>query len=317
MAFIRRWMKGDREYRAIVKSVWSRERKRSEQQVLKWLGRVDLPAEKFFLSSSLRGDEEKFLLEAVERRRSLLVHGEWGVGKSYLAQRLAQLIRDSGGRSHYEPWSTPAGGFVRSVAEAVGVETETEEGKRRTQAEILGEIGPALVESQTVLLIDKAHNIPVAVRNSIEQWLETGAQIYLFATTPKRADMWLKFPRWELRPFSPEQSIKLITAAADHHRVQLDRDRARELATLANGNPQFLIRSVLEHDLAIESPADQNEWIDGTPLVIAGLALLLVIRYLGQGMGDRNLIIMGGIASVLIRVTVLWTGRVSKRSSKV
>ena len=318
MAFIRRWTQGDREYRALVKSVWNREKKRSEPIVLKWLGRssVTVEAEKFSLSMSLREIEENFLLRATERRRSLLVHGEWGVGKTFLARRLALLIRESGSKAHYEPWSTPAGSFIKSLATAMEVPTETEAGKRRTQAEMCEEIGPELVHSKTILIIDKAHAIPTGVRNWIESWLESGAIIYLFATTPKRSDTWLKFPRWELGPLNAIASYKLVRAAATHYGVKVSEHRARELATISNGNPQFLIRGVLEDDIGADEVIDQTEWIDGTPLVVGMLAMLLIIRYLGQGTGDRNLVIMGGIASVLIRVMVLWTGRMSRRSTK-
>jgi hypothetical protein len=40
MAFIRTFKQGKRTYRAVMKSVWNREKKRSEQRIIKWLGRT-------------------------------------------------------------------------------------------------------------------------------------------------------------------------------------------------------------------------------------------------------------------------------------
>lgn len=319
MAYIRTWRRAGREYRAICKSVWNRQKKRSEQQVIKWLGRSpdqesDQP---FDLSMSLREDAEAFLFQAAQRRRSMLIHGEWGIGKSFLAKRLTLLLKDAGMNAHYEPWSSPAGPFIAAIADALDIDTCDDDGKRKTQAVILAECGPELVHSRTVLIIDKAHAIPATLRNAIEQWLENGATIFLFGTTPRRADTWLKFPRWELRPLDAIATAKLIGAASEHYQVKLSGDRARELATTTNGNPQYAIRAVLEHDIGTETPNDQTEWIDGTPLVIAALAGLIIIRYLGQGTGDRNLIVMGGIATVLIRILSLWFGRMSRKDSKI
>ncbi len=60
-----------------------------------------------------------------------------------------------------------------------------------------------------------------------------------------------------------------------------------------NGNPQFLIRSVLDMDIQAEDDPDQAEWIDLSPLVMMGLCLLIALRFIGQGLSDRNLVIMG------------------------
>jgi hypothetical protein len=323
VAFVRQWKQGDRVYRALVQSVWNRDLKRPEQVVLRWLGRTEISdtGEADSLSRSFRSAEENFLVETASCRRSLLVYGAWGVGKSFLAQRVTTQLREARVKALYFRWSTPAGVFIKGICEALGVVTERENqsGKpvRVPQAELLEAIGPALVEQQAVLLLDKAQQIPVAIRNWIEVWLEAGATILLFGTLPRKAEIYLKFPRWELRPLEPIQSEQLVRAAAEHYGLTVSRAQRRQLATIGNGNPQFLIRAVQEALLGTEHQMDQSEWIDGTPLVIGALALLLIARYLGQGWSDRNLIVMGGIASVLMRVLALWSRRLSRAESRI
>lgn len=319
MAFIRTFHQGKRQYQALVQSVWNRDKKRSEQRVLKWLGRTSEPVseENFSLSMSFRSTEEKFLVAALSKKRAMLMHGEWGVGKSFLAQRVCLLLKEAGYSAHYFRWTQPQGEFIKSICQALDLKTETEDGKRITQAELLTNIGIDLRGGQHILAIDKAHNIPLVVRNHIEVWLEGGAVILLVATLPKRAEMYLKFPRWELKPLEYFHSFRLVIAAAAHFKVKLNYRQARELATHANGNPQLLIRAVSEHDIGVLGDPDQPEWIDGTPFVLAACIGLAIIRYVGQGLSDKNLMVMGGISILIIRLFQIFTLRASRSRSKI
>jgi|GEM_PF-5342269 len=100
MAFIRTFKQGGRQYRALVKSVWNKALQRSEQRIIKWLGRSQ-EEHNIPLSRSFREREEKFLLGVLGRRRSLLMHGAWGVGKTFLVQRVCHLLNEQGHHAHY------------------------------------------------------------------------------------------------------------------------------------------------------------------------------------------------------------------------
>ena len=236
MAFIRTFKQGSRQYRALVKSVWNKARQRSEQHIIRWLGRSE-EAATVPLSRSFREREEKFLLTVLGRRRSLLMHGAWGVGKTFLAQRVCHLLNEQGHRAHYFRWTSPVGDFLKAICQALAIETEEfdEEGdksRRKTQAELLEEIGGTLQEEPVVLIVDKAHDIPKQLRNHIELWLENGAVILLTGTLLPRKALFLKVPRWELAPLDARQSLQLVRAAAEHFQVNLARSQHQALAGL-------------------------------------------------------------------------------------
>jgi hypothetical protein len=323
MAFIRTIRQGKRTYRAIVRNIWDKTAKKHRQQVVKWLGRTGetVPAEDLPITMSCRSTEEKYLFSVLTRRRSLLVHGAWGVGKTFLAQRVCLLLKEGRYSAHFFRWATPQGQFIKDICEALGIPTEKDNGDgemvRIPQAQLLQDIGLTLVEEQHILILDKAHSIPAQIRNHIEVWLEQGAVLLLVGTLPAKKELYLKFPRWELKPLDRTQSLKLVQAAARHYGVKLPYQQARELATKGNGNPQFLIRSVLDMDIQAEDDPDQAEWIDLSPLVMVGLCLLIALRFIGQGLSDRNLVIMGGMGAIAARVGYLVMARTNKKHSKI
>jgi hypothetical protein len=273
------------------------------------------------VEAPLRICEQKFLIDALSRRRSLLLYGQWGVGKTWLALRVQQQLCQEGLTARYFPWTSPVGDFVKAIAQALEIETTKTNlaGKevRCTQAEILTAIGKQLIETGDILILDKAHSIPVTLRNYIEQWLEQGATIFLVATLPASKELYLKFPRWELKPLDYQSSYRLLLTAASQLGIKISQPELRQLATKGNGNPQFLIRSVVESDIHAESDPDQREWIDLSPVVLIGLCLTIVLRYAGQGMNDTNLIIMGGLATIAVRIGILMTGKISKQRARI
>jgi hypothetical protein len=323
MAFIRTIRQGDRLYRAVVKNTWDKTLKKPRQKVVKWLGRAgeSVLAEDLPITMSCRSKEEKYLFSVLAKRRSLLVHGQWGVGKTFLAQRMYRILNDAGHPAHYFRWTSPIGEFIKQICEALTIATQhiDDEGKtkRKTQAELLEEIGGTLHDDPQILIIDKAQDIPKGLRNHIEVWLENGACILLMATLPKKAEMYLKVPRWELKPLDQTQSLKLVLASSRHYSVKLKPYQARELATKGNGNPQFLIRSIAEIDIQAESDPDQAEWIDGSPIVLSLLGGLMMLRYLALGLSDRNLMVMAGMGIGMAAIARVMISRASKKRTKI
>ncbi len=317
-------------YQALLRSVWDKEKKQPRQRVIRWLGRVDNKDTRFQMNEagteteetisvtrSFRSKEEKFLIDVLKRKRSILLYGNWGVGKTFLAQRVAEQLKAEGVQPFYFRWSSPQGTFISAIADALNVETKAENDKgkpiKRNQNEVFDDIGEALAKGRKVLIVDKAQSIPVSLRNQFEVWLEQGATILLCATLPKRAELFLKFPRYELLPINRTDSAHLVRATANSYGLKLKSSTVNELVTLGNGNPQFLMRAVAENDIGSVSDPDQAEWIDGTPIVIGALCLLLLLRFIGRGMNDQNLVLMGGISMVILRLAMLTVSRVSKK----
>jgi hypothetical protein len=58
-------------------------------------------------------------------------------------------------------------------------------------------------------------------------------------------------------------------------------------------------------------------YIDGTSFFVAALSLVAIARFIGLGMGDKGLYIVGGIAMVLtITLRVFFTA-INRKSSKL
>lgn len=283
---------------------------------------LDAFLENFSLEMTCRSNEEKYIFDILTKRQSLLLHGQWGVGKSFVAQRVTNLLQKAGHKAHYFRWSTPAGDFVKEICKALDLKTqnvdeETEKATRIPQAQLLNDIGAEIRGGQHIIILDQAHSIPVAIRNHIGVWLESGAVLLLVATLPKRSEIYLKFPRYELPPLDYQRSVKLVLAAVRHYDIKLTSNQVRELATHGNGNPQFLIRAVKEQNIGILADPDQNEWIDGTPIVLGLLALLMVLRVVGMGLSDRNLIVMGGLGTAAMRLTQITVVRMSSKRGRI
>ncbi|NJP11402.1 MAG: ATP-binding protein [Leptolyngbyaceae cyanobacterium RU_5_1] len=319
MPFIRTIKRGKKTYRAIVKNFWDKRTKKHRQRMVKWLGRTGETVQQndLVITMSCRSSEEKYLFGVLNRRRSLLLFGSGGVGKTFLAQRVCLLLTEAGKKVYYFPWTTPQGEFIKELCRVLEIETQKGNGTRITQSQLLKEIGTVLVQQDAVLIIDKAHSIPVQLRNYIEVWLEQTAVILLVGTLPPKKEMYLKFPRWELKPLDQVQSIKLVSASARHYRVKLSQQQLRELAVRGNGNPQFLIRSVIDWDVKGDDDPDQAEWIDLTPAVMVALCGIILLRFIGQGMSDKNLVVIGGMAAIALRVAFILLSRMNKKHTRI
>lgn len=329
--FIRNFQTSAGTYQALVRSRWHKGKQQSRQSVVKWLGRVssvvtwthnDAGECEQVEFGSFRQSETAFLCDALQRRRSLLLHGAWGVGKTYVAEQVAARLRGAGLRVCLVRSASPAGQFVAAMADALGLDlmTENDNGKprKKPQADVLAEIGDALTtDEKTVLIVDKAQSIPVTLRNYFELWHERGATLLLCATLPRRAELFLKFTRYELKPLPQLAAKQFVSAACAVWRVSLTPSERAEVLAHGNGNPQFLLRGLYERELSLVSEPDQTEWIDGTPLVIAALVGLIALRYVGRGLGSEALMIAGGVAFAVLRLMRLTLRRGNRNSRTI
>ena len=265
----------------------------------------------------LRNSEKIFITETLMRGQALLMFGDWGVGKTHLALQ----IKDSIPNSIYLPWASPVGDFVKALAGYLSIDpTRQSNGRdvRKTQQELLVEIGDELAKTKPVLIIDKAQSIPVTLRNHAEQWIDRSVPILLVATLPQGRELYLKFPRWKLKPLSYWDSYRLVKELAVQKGVELSNHQIRAIASKGNGNPQLLLRAVNEKSIDIETEVDAaTDWIDLTPVVLVMLCLLIVLRYIGQGVNNSNLVIMGGLAAVVARIGYMLSTKVSKKQSQI
>jgi hypothetical protein len=70
--------------------------------------------------------------------------------------------------------------------------------------------------------------------------------------------------------------------------------------------------------LGLETTApDHTEWIDGTPLLLAVLLVFSVIRFLGRGLHQTDLYLLGGFLAVGIGIVRLLLASLPRKSEKL
>lgn len=245
----------------------------------------------------------------------MLVVAEAGMGKSHLARSVAEALRQSSVHVALVMPSTPKQ-TVLDIATQLGVVVVNDDGKQLTQAQLQADIAAFLFQQPAVLLIDDAHRLPVSLRVWLEQLLARGQPLALFATHPPRKDIFLKLPRLELKPLAHAQIRALMRAAADEQTLALSPGKLASLQERAGGNPMLARRVLDEERLGLEETApDHTQWIDGTPLLIAGLLVLSAIRFIGRGLHQTDLYLLGGILAVAVGIVRLLLASLPRKSN--
>jgi hypothetical protein len=108
-------------------------------------------------------------------------------------------------------------------------------------------------------------------------------------------------PRLELEPLTPDQIRTLMYAEATAHGMAINPGKFADLQQRVGGNPALARRVIHEELLGIgeDQSTDHRQYIDGTPFLIALLSTIGIVRFIGIGLGDKALYLIGGIATLL------------------
>ena len=160
-----------------------------------------------------RSKEKKRIVAALLANSSLLVVSEPGAGKSFLAQAVKEELE-----AQNFLVAAPSIGTVKQVlldiANALGVDVETLEGKTMNTQQLQSAIRERICRRQHALFLDQqiaflvlddAHRFPVSLRCWLEQLHTQGQPMLLLATYPPARDIFLKLPRIQLEPLSDHE----------------------------------------------------------------------------------------------------------------
>jgi hypothetical protein len=140
----------------------------------------------------------------------------------------------------------------------------------------------------------------------------------LLATRPPRRDVFLKLPRIELKPLDRQPIRELMKAAAAELGVDLTPSQLARLQERAGGNPMLARRVIREEYLGLEDTSpDHSEWIDGTPLLIAGLMIFVVLRFIGRGIHSNDLYLLGGVLTVAVGIARVLLMALPRATNKI
>ena len=264
-----------------------------------------------------RKREKKRLVAALLANSSLLVISEPGAGKTFLAEAVVEELTDQAFLV-----AMPQIGTVKQVlleiAESLEVDTETLEGKAMNTQQLQEAISEFLSEKIAFLILDNAHRFPASLRCWLEQLHAQGQPMLLLATYPPARDIFIKLPRIELEPL-PNQIIReIMEDEAESLGIQLNPGQLADLQQRTGGNPMLARRTVKEEYLGLEGNAlDHTQWIDGTPLLIAGLMCFMILRFLGLGFNNTSLYLLGGILTVAVGVIRIMIYSLPRQSGRL
>lgn len=268
----------------------------------------------------LRRTETDRIVEAVLSSDSLLVLGEPGSGKTTLAKTVKARLEQEGYDVALANYSGAAKETLTAIADQLGVSlvTDDDKPKQLTAAQLRENLLERLKQSHTVLIADDAHRWSASLRYWLEDVLRAGGLLLMLASNPPAKDVFTKVPRIELEILKDDEIRSLMKAEGESYNLKLD---ARELADLqqrAGNNPALAKRVIREAALGISegSTGDHHQYIDGTPFLIAMLMLLGIVRFVGLGLGDRVLYVMGGLltlAAVIVRAVLYASNRGGRR----
>ena len=262
-----------------------------------------------------REKERKMASETLLAGSSLLIVGGAGCGKTTLLRFIVPELEKAG---LLVTAAQPSGGkqFLTDIAFGLGVIELGEKIPTSSALQML--IADFLVRNEVVLVCDDAHRLPVSLRGWLEELLANGQRLLLAATFPPSRDIFLKLPRIECKPL-PSSAIRgVMKDAARELGLELSPAQISSLQERCGGNPMLAKRVVREHSLGMSGDSlDHTQWIDGTPLILAGLLCFSVLRFIGRGMQSTDLYLIGGIVTVAIGIFRLLLWSLPRKSNKL
>lgn len=263
-----------------------------------------------------RSREFRRIAAALQASSSLLVVSEPGAGKSFLARAVAQELKGMNFQVAILTSGTTKQ-ILTNLAEQLGVDTESLEGKALTAHQLANEIASWLDDHTAFLICDDAHRLTISLRCWLEKLHAQGQPMLLLATFPPARDIFLKLPRIELEPLSNRAIREIMNEAAAELNMTLTPAQFASLQQRVGGNPMLARRVVREEYLGLDGGShDHAQWIDGTPFLMAALMCLVIVRFIGLGFNSTSLYLLGGILTVavgVIRILIYSLPRQSRR----
>lgn len=244
--------------------------------------------------------------QAVEQGESLLIIGEQGSGKSTVAHSVKASCQDAfKGGIAIVSYSGSIKPFLLSVGRQLKIELTKP--KVNTKGEEVGETPMSVDEmkeeigsnlSNKLLIIDDAHRLPISLKLWIEETHKEGNQLLLFSITDVAKGIFIRLGKIELPAPTELQIRDLMQREAIALNLSLSPSRLAALQRRTGKNLMLAKKAIRDESLGISSGVEHRDYVDISPFIMAGLAGLAVVRFVGLGLGDRTLYIVGGVAAV-------------------
>jgi hypothetical protein len=201
----------------------------------------------------------------------------------------------------------------------VSIELDNGREKQMTLEELRVEVLKNLTSGKRILICDDAQRFPASLKYWLEVVLKGGGRLVLLADRPPASGIFLKVPRIEMEVLQSEVIRNFMVEEAKAHSITLNASQIAELENRCGGNPALAKRVVHEFVLGLSeaNSTDHRRYVDGTPFLISAISIVGVVRFIGLGIGDRSLYVIGGIAMILsISIRTIFT-QLNKKGSKL
>jgi energy-coupling factor transporter ATP-binding protein EcfA2 len=255
----------------------------------------------------LHQQQIELISQAIEQKESLLIIGEQGSGKSTVANSVKASCQDTfKGGIAVVSYSGSIKPFLLSIGRQLKIELTKP--KINSKGEEVGETPMSVDEMKEeigsnlfnkLLIIDDAHRLPTSLKLWIEEVHKEGNQLLLFSITDAAKGIFLRLGKVELPAPTELQIRDLMQREAITLNLSLSPSRLAALQRRTGKNLMLAKKVIRDESLGISSGVEHRDYVDISPFIMAGLAGLAVVRFIGLGLGDRTLYIVGGVAMVI------------------
>lgn len=257
------------------------------------------------------------IVAILQAASSLLVVGEAGCGKTVLGELVTSELRNLGFLVAVAQPTTTKQTMIK-IASQLGVDLETLEGKALTIQGLQEAIADFLSKNTAFLICDDAQRLQPEIRYWLEKLHEQEQPMLLLAKYPPARDIFVKLPRIELKPLKNREIREIMKEAAKELGLDLPDGQLAQLQERCGGNPMLAKRVIREEFLGLEETSpDHIQWIDGTSFLVAGLMMLVIVRFLGLGFNSTSLYIIGGIITVGVGIVKLLLYSLPRKSGRL
>jgi len=269
----------------------------------------------------LHSQEVEKIARAVEQGESLLVIGEQGSGKS----TVALAVKTHCGALFKSVAIASYSGSIKPFLLSIGrqLKIELTKPKINSKGEEVGETPMSVDEMKEeitvnlysrLLIIDDAHRLPSSLKLWLEEIHKAGNQLILLSITDPAKGIFLRLGKLELPQPTELQIRDIMQREAIALNLSLSPSRLAALQRRAGKNLMLCKKVIRDEAMGISSGIEHRDYIDISPFIMAALAGLAIVRFIGLGLGDRSLYIVGALSmAVGVMLKILGRGLTRKR----
>ena len=239
----------------------------------------------------------------------MIVIGESGSGVEELAKVAAKKLQ----QSIQAIYKGSGKKFLQAIAIGMDIpirdiDDEGTEGKELTLDMLKSEILENC--ANYTLIIPEAQRLPAGIRYWMIDCIGEGLRVCAFSPQNPRKDLFLDLIEVEMSLPSDDRIREIMRSESRRYNLNLSESDLSRLQPLAGKNPMIAKKVIRAEALGLkQDKPEHSQYLDIWPLVMAALAMLAILRFVGQGTNDRSLYLIGGMA-MMTSMSLRYAGKI-------